>query len=175
MFAIERYDIATGERTQVAGGPGGAVRPTPSPDGRWLAYVHRTGGRSRLFVKDLRSGEERQVYADLDLDLQETWAVHGVYPNMDWTPDSSAIVFWAGGKIRRVNRDGSRRRRNPVPGQRHPRRDRSAAAADRRRAGDRHHPDAALRRGLAGRQPGRLRDARPALRPRPCAAARRAC
>ena len=86
VFAIERYDMATGERTQVAGGPGGAVRPTPSPDGRWLAYVHRVGGRSRLFVKDLRSGEERQVYADLDQDLQETWAVHGVYPNMDWTP-----------------------------------------------------------------------------------------
>ena len=107
VFAIERYDIATGERTQVAGGPGGAVRPTPSPDGRWLAFVHRTGGRSRLYVRDLRSGEERQVYADLDQDLQETWAVHGVYPNMDWTPDSQAIVFWAGGKIRRVGRDGS--------------------------------------------------------------------
>jgi imidazolonepropionase-like amidohydrolase/Tol biopolymer transport system component len=107
VFAIERIDLATAERTQVAGGPGGAVRPTPSPDGRYLAYVHRTGGRSRLFVKNLRSGEERQVYADLDLDLQETWAVHGVYPNMDWTPDSQAIVFWAGGKIRRVNRDGS--------------------------------------------------------------------
>jgi imidazolonepropionase-like amidohydrolase/Tol biopolymer transport system component len=107
VFAIERYDMDTAERTQVAGGPGGAVRPTPSPDGRWLAYVHRTGGRSRLFVKDLRSGEERQVYADLDMDLQETWAVHGVYPNMDWTPDSNAIVFWAGGKLRRINRDGS--------------------------------------------------------------------
>jgi len=107
VFAIERFDIATAERTQIAGGPGGAVRPTPSPDGRYLAYVHRTGGRSRLYVKDLRSGEERQVYADLDLDLQETWAVHGVYPNMDWTPDSQTILFWAGGKIRRVNRDGS--------------------------------------------------------------------
>jgi imidazolonepropionase-like amidohydrolase/Tol biopolymer transport system component len=107
VFAIERYDMATGERAQVAGGPGGAVRPTPSPDGRWLAYVHRTGGRSHLWVKDLRSGEARQVYADLDQDLQETWAVHGVYPNMAWTPDSGAIVFWAGGKIRRVNRDGS--------------------------------------------------------------------
>ncbi len=107
VFAIERFDIATAERTQVTGGPGGAVRPTPSPDGRYLAYVHRTGGRSRLFVKDLRSGEERQVYADMDQDLQETWAVHGVYPNMDWTPDSQTIVFWAGGKIRRVGRDGS--------------------------------------------------------------------
>ena len=107
IFAIERYDVATGDRTQVAGGPGGAVRPTPSPDGRWLAFVQRTGGRSRLFVKDLRSGEERRIYDDLDQDLQETWAVHGVYPNMDWLPDSSAIVFWAGGKIRRINADGT--------------------------------------------------------------------
>ena len=129
MFAIERYDIATGERSQVAGGPGGAVRPTPSPDGRWLAYVHRTGGRSRLYVKDLRSGEERQVYADLDQDLQETWAVHGVYPNMAWTPDSQTIVFWAGGKIQPGQSRRHRRRRNPLPGQRHPSRDRSAAAA----------------------------------------------
>jgi imidazolonepropionase-like amidohydrolase/Tol biopolymer transport system component len=107
VFAIERYDVATGERTMVAGGPGGAVRPTPSPDGRRLAYVHRVGGRSRLFVKDLRTGEERQVYGDLDQDLQETWAVHGVYPNMAWTPDSQTILFWAGGKIRRVGHDGS--------------------------------------------------------------------
>ncbi|WP_114953527.1 amidohydrolase family protein [Sphingosinicella terrae] len=107
VFAIERYDMATGERDQIAGGPGGAVRPTPSPDGNWLAYVHRVGGRSRLFVKDLRSGEERQVYADLDQDLQETWAVHGVYPVMDWTPDSRSIVFWSGGKIRRINADGT--------------------------------------------------------------------
>jgi imidazolonepropionase-like amidohydrolase/Tol biopolymer transport system component len=107
VFAIERYDMASGERTKVAGGPGGAVRPTPSPDGQWLAYVHRTGGHSRLFVKNLRSGEDHLVYADLDQDLQETWAVHGVYPDMGWTPDSNTIVFWAGGKIRRVNRDGS--------------------------------------------------------------------
>lgn len=107
VFAIERYDMATGERTQVAGGPGGAVRPQPSPDGQWLAYVHRTGGHSHLYVKNLQSGEERQVYADLDQDLQETWAVHGVYPDMGWTPDSRTIVFWAGGRIRRVNIDGS--------------------------------------------------------------------
>jgi imidazolonepropionase-like amidohydrolase/Tol biopolymer transport system component len=107
VFDIERYDMATGDRTAVTGGPGGAVRPTPSPDGHFLAYVHRTGGHSRLFVKNLQTGEERQVYADLDQDLQETWAVHGVYPNMAWTPDSQTIVFWAGGHLQRVGRDGA--------------------------------------------------------------------
>ncbi|HEV2747427.1 MAG TPA: amidohydrolase family protein [Allosphingosinicella sp.] len=107
IFRIDRYEIATGERTNVTGGPGGAVRPTPSPDGRYLAYVHRERAKSKLYIKDLKSGEERKIYDALDQDVQETWAVSGVYPNMDWTPDSRSILFWAGGKIRRVNADGS--------------------------------------------------------------------
>jgi len=107
IFAVERYEIATGERSEVAGGPGGAVRPTPSPDGNRLAFVRREGGQSRLFIKDLRSGREQRIYDDLDLDLQETWAIHGVYPNMDWTPDGRSLVFWAGGKIRRISPDGT--------------------------------------------------------------------
>ncbi|HEY0114682.1 MAG TPA: amidohydrolase, partial [Allosphingosinicella sp.] len=86
VFAIERYDIKPGERTKVAGGPGGAVRPTPSPDGKYLAYVHREREKSKLYLKDLRSGEERKIYDSLDQDMQETWAVEGAYPNMDWTP-----------------------------------------------------------------------------------------
>jgi imidazolonepropionase-like amidohydrolase/Tol biopolymer transport system component len=107
VFAIDRYDMRTGERTQVAGGAGGAVRPTPSPDGRQLAFVRREGGRSRLFVRDMRTGEERKIHDDLDLDLQETWAVHGVYPQMDWLPDNRTIVFWSGGRIRRIASDGT--------------------------------------------------------------------
>jgi Tol biopolymer transport system component len=58
LFAIERYDLKTGERTTVAGGPGGAVRPAPSPDGRYLAYVKRERAKSKLYVKDLRSGQD---------------------------------------------------------------------------------------------------------------------
>jgi imidazolonepropionase-like amidohydrolase/Tol biopolymer transport system component len=107
IYAIERYDMATGERRTVAAGPGGAVRPAPSPDGKWLAFVRRERAKSKLYVKDLRTGEERKVYDQLDQDMQETWAVQGLYPNMDWTPDSRSILFWAGGKIRRVNADGS--------------------------------------------------------------------
>ena len=107
VFDIERYELATGERSTVTGGPGGAVRPTPSPDGRRLAFVRREQGHSRLFVRDMETGQERRIYDDLDQDLQETWAVHGVYPNMDWTPDSRTIIFWAGGKIRRINFDGT--------------------------------------------------------------------
>ena len=107
VFAIDRFDIATGETTRIAGGAGGAVRPTPSPDGRWLAFVKRERAKSKLYLKDLATGAERKIYDALDQDVQETWAVHGVYPAMDWTPDSRSIVFWAGGKIRRVTTDGA--------------------------------------------------------------------
>ena len=35
--------------------------------------------------------------------MQETWAIHGVYPGISWTPDSKSIVFWAGGGIHRID------------------------------------------------------------------------
>jgi imidazolonepropionase-like amidohydrolase/Tol biopolymer transport system component len=107
LFDIERYDIDTGEVSTAVSGVGGSVRPTPSPDGKKIAFVRREGGRSRLWVKDFASGEERRIYEALDQDVQETWAVTGVYPNMDWTPDSRSLVFWAGGKIRRIGADGT--------------------------------------------------------------------
>jgi len=106
LFHIERYDLNDGEVTTVAAGPGGAVRPSPSPDGKKLAYVRREGTQSKLYVKDLASGAEKKLYGALDQDVQETWAVTGVYPNMSWTPDSRDIVFWAGGKLRRVGSTG---------------------------------------------------------------------
>ena len=107
LFDIERYDIATGEVTTVVSGNGGSVRPAPSPDGKLIAFVRRERAKSKLYVKDLTSGIERKIYDALDQDVQETWAITGVYPNMAWTPDAKSVVFWAGGKIRRVNANGS--------------------------------------------------------------------
>lgn len=107
LFDIERYDIDSGEVTTVASGVGGSVRPTPSPDGKSIAFVRREHGKTTLWVKSLTSGEQRKIYDALDRDVQETWAVTGVYPNMAWTPDSKSVVFWAGGKIRRVGADGT--------------------------------------------------------------------
>ena len=106
LFHIERYDLNDGEVTTIAAGAGGAVRPSPSPDGKKLAFVRREGTQSKLYVKDLASGAEKKLYDALDQDVQETWAVTGVYPNMSWTPDSKDVVFWAGGKLRRVGAAG---------------------------------------------------------------------
>ncbi|WP_057883089.1 amidohydrolase family protein [Tsuneonella troitsensis] len=102
LFAIERYELETGETRRVTGGNGGAVRPNPSPDGKYLAFVRRERAKSKLYVRDLASGNERKLMDLPDQDMQETWAVTGVYPNMDWTADSNEIVLWSGGKIRRV-------------------------------------------------------------------------
>lgn len=103
VMAIRRYDLQKGISEGFVSAAGGAVRPTPSPDGTRLAFVRRIRGNSALFIKDLTSGAETPVYTGLDQDLQEVWGTHGAYPGMDWTPDSKSIVFWAGGGIRRVD------------------------------------------------------------------------
>ncbi len=102
IYAIERLDRETGLGETLIAGPGGAIRPTPSPDGKSLAFIRRVRGKSVLHSMDLRSGEISPLWDGMDRDLQETWAVHGVYPRMAWTPDSKALVFSADGKIRRL-------------------------------------------------------------------------
>ncbi len=103
IYVIERLDRETGDIEKYVTGPGGSIRPTPSPDGKSLAFIRRVRYRTTLFVKNLVSGRETPLYDGLDRDMQETWAVHGVYPTMAWTPDSASIVFWARGGIQRID------------------------------------------------------------------------
>jgi imidazolonepropionase-like amidohydrolase/Tol biopolymer transport system component len=103
IYIIRRLDRETGEIEPYITGPGGSIRPTPSPDGRSIAFIRRVRYQSTLYVMDIESGRETPVFSGLDRDLQETWAVHGVYPAISWTPDSGAIVFWADGRIQRVD------------------------------------------------------------------------
>jgi imidazolonepropionase-like amidohydrolase/Tol biopolymer transport system component len=113
IYVIQRLDRETGEVERFVTGAGGSIRPTPSPDGKHLAFIRRVRGKSVLFLHDVRSGEERPIYEGLDRDLQEIWAIHGVYPQMAWTPDSRSLVFWAGGKIRRL--DVASRKASEIP------------------------------------------------------------
>jgi imidazolonepropionase-like amidohydrolase/Tol biopolymer transport system component len=103
IYQIMRRDLQQGKTIPFVSGPGGAIRPTPSPDGKYLAFVRRVRNQSTLFLKDLKSGEEAPVWRELDRDMQEAWAVHGVYPAFAWMPGSKEIVVWAQGKIWRVN------------------------------------------------------------------------
>ncbi|MEN3973027.1 amidohydrolase family protein [Sphingomicrobium sp. XHP0235] len=103
IYVIRRLDRETGDIETIVSGAGGAIRPTPSPDGKSLAFVRRVRAQSVLMVMDLDSGRIVPVTDVLDRDMQETWAVHGVYPHIAWTPDGEDIVFWAKGGIHRVN------------------------------------------------------------------------
>lgn len=101
-FAIERLDLATREVTEELGGLGGATHPAPSPDGQFLAFIKRDLGNTMLAVRNQATGEERNI-TQLDRDMQENWAVAGIYPNMAWLPDSKALVVWNKGHLWRYD------------------------------------------------------------------------
>jgi len=113
IYAIQRLNLETREIEPFVSGPGGSVRPTPSPDGKSLAFVRRVRGKSVLHVADVVSGAERALFDGLDRDMQETWAIHGVYPTMAWTPDNKSLVFWAQGKLHRI--EVATKRVTPIP------------------------------------------------------------
>src|SRR4051794_34687933 len=103
IYVIQRLDRQSGDLDAFVTGPGGSIRPTPSPDGKSLAFIRRVRYKSTIFILDLESGRETPLYDGLDRDMQETWAIHGVYPSMAWTPDDKAIVFWAAGHFHRLD------------------------------------------------------------------------
>jgi Tol biopolymer transport system component len=113
IYVIQRLDLETRETERYVTGPGGSIRPTPSPDGKSLAFIRRVRGKSTLFVADVASGLERPLFDGLERDMQETWAIHGVYPAMAWTPDNKSLVFWAGGKLQRI--DVATKKVTPIP------------------------------------------------------------
>ena len=103
IYVIQRLDRETGEVAPYITGPGGAVRPTPSPDGKKLAFVRRIRGKSNLMLMDIASGRIDDLTDGLERDMQETWAIHNVYPGISWTPDGQTIVYWAKGGIHRID------------------------------------------------------------------------
>lgn len=102
IYVIKRYDKQTGETEEITGGPGGAVRPQISKDGKFLAFVKRVRTKSVLYIRELATGDEWPVYDQLSKDQQEAWAIFGVYTNFNWL-DANHIVIWANGKINNVD------------------------------------------------------------------------
>ncbi|MFD2167530.1 amidohydrolase family protein [Thalassotalea euphylliae] len=108
IYKIKRLELETGDIEVVISGRGGAIRPTPSPDGKTLAYIARDDFASNLYLYDLTSGEQKLIYKDLERDMQETWAIHGVYTTMAWTPDGEGLIFWDDGKIKHLDVDSGK-------------------------------------------------------------------
>lgn len=105
IFGITRYDMEKGEEESFVSGTGGAIVPTPSPDGKLLAFIRRVKNHTTLYVKDLADGSETMLFGDLERDMQEGFGSEGYFAYFDWMPDSNAIVFWTGGKFHKLDVD----------------------------------------------------------------------
>lgn len=103
IYAIVRRDLATGDERRVVDIQGGATSPAISPDGKHLAFIRRIRLQSHLYIQNLETGEQWSIFDGLDKDLQEAWAIHGLYPQYSWTPDGKNIFIWGHGKIWRVD------------------------------------------------------------------------
>jgi len=103
IYAIRELNLSTGKISNLIAEQGGAARPQVSPDGQLVAYVKRVRLKSVLYMHNLKTGEQWPVYEDLSHDQQETWAIFGVYPNFAWTPDSKNLIFYAKGKINKID------------------------------------------------------------------------
>jgi serine/threonine protein kinase/Tol biopolymer transport system component len=70
--------------------------PALSPDGRFLAFAASRDGVQRLYLRDLATGDVREV-AGTDGAVQPFWS-----------PDGTALAFFAARSLKRVARDGGR-------------------------------------------------------------------
>ena len=102
-YQVVAFDRRTGEERALTAGAGGGLRPVASRDGRWLAYATRVGTRTALRLRDLETHEDRWLVAGTQRDDQEGYAPNDVFPSYAFTPDSRAVVFHGGGKIRSVD------------------------------------------------------------------------
>jgi imidazolonepropionase-like amidohydrolase/Tol biopolymer transport system component len=99
IFVIKRFDREKGIVENVTGGPGGAVRPQLSHDGKTLSFIKRVRTKTVLYLRNLETGNEWPVYDQLTKDQQEAWSVFGLYTNYAWSPDDKQIIIWSNGKI----------------------------------------------------------------------------
>jgi Tol biopolymer transport system component/imidazolonepropionase-like amidohydrolase len=109
IWQIKRLDRRTGQTVPLTGEFGGAAAPTPSPDGKSLAFVRRVRAKTVLEVLDLASGKVRRVADEVVRDNQEGFAFHGVFPGFAWTPDGRALLATAEGHVWRWDLEGGSR------------------------------------------------------------------
>ena len=103
IYAVMRRDLVTGQERRAISVQGGSVAPQVSPDGKTIAYIRRVRTKSFLYLRDLESGRDRELFGNVDKDLQEAWAIHGLYPQYAWTPDGKSIAIWGEGKFWKVD------------------------------------------------------------------------
>ena len=106
QYQLAVYDRETGETYTRTSRYGSGVRPTLSPDGRWLVYGTRHDEHTGLRIRDLESGAERWLAYPVQHDDQESRASLDVLPGMSFTPDSRHVIASYGGRIWKLDLQG---------------------------------------------------------------------
>lgn len=100
QWQIGVVDGMTGSVDQLTDELNGALRPTASPDGRYLVYGTRWAKSFRLRLLDLHSRETRWLLNDMDRDGQgETAPRRDLMPGAAFTPDGRALILSHHGKL----------------------------------------------------------------------------
>ncbi len=100
---IKRFDMRTGEMSIYIDRPGGAASPAISPDGRYLAYVHRDDKETVLVLHEFEGATERVIQRGLDTGRFESRGFYGCYSNIAWDPGSARVFASWGGKLHSVD------------------------------------------------------------------------
>jgi len=103
LWNVYRFDRKTGEMVRLTPGPNGGMKPLLTPDGKGLVYLRRNDAKSTLILRDLSTGSEKVLTTSLSRDELEGFAQMDVYPNASFTPDGTGLVYYAQGKIKRLD------------------------------------------------------------------------
>jgi len=99
QYQLAVYDREQGESYTRSNRYGSGIRPTLSPDGKWLVYGTRHEEHTGLVLRDLDTGSESWLAYPVQRDDQESRASRDALPGMSFTPDSERLVASYGGKI----------------------------------------------------------------------------
>lgn len=103
--ALMRCVLSTGEVSAITPTWGAFGAPTPSPDGKWVVFVHEYGDQSALAIADGGGGEWMQRLArGADFYMQPAWSPAGDrlawvewdFPNMPWDATRLVLASLAG-------------------------------------------------------------------------------
>ena len=101
-YDLVSYDRETSQIVARENRWGSALRPTLSPDGRWVVYGTRRIDETWLRIRDLATNEERWLVGPIQRDDQESRASLDVLPGMTFTPDSKFLITTWDGKLWKV-------------------------------------------------------------------------
>lgn len=103
LWQVAIYDRQTGKIFEQTDLYGSAIRPIPSPDGKWLVYATRYDAETGLRLRNLATGDEKWLAYPVTRDDQESRYTRDLMPGSAFTPDSKSLITSYGGKLWRVD------------------------------------------------------------------------